>query len=201
MDETDPPTAAHIDCPFCAKPVTLIDPSQTVLNCPECGQQFYAPTIPEEESTADADLAQSDADAEVARREAELSELRISQVANLRRGAIRSRSWFIVGAVACVVAAIQFVYLAFEKYRMGQRRGPIRDLLGAAALLILVPYFTGRVSKLGREIAESRLKDPTTPPDFSTLSDGSQRWTNLEQLAGSNPESSAGIDQSDELPR
>jgi hypothetical protein len=164
--------------------VGVSDPAQTVLQCPACGQQFFAPSTPEEDSTSNHEQAQAQAADEEARREAELSELRISQVANLRRGAIRSRSWFIVGAVACVVGASQFVYFAIERYRGGERSGPLRDGLCAAILLMIVPYFMRKIRLLGKEIAESRLKEPATPPDFTTLSDGSQRWANLDQLAG-----------------
>jgi len=184
-DSTPPPDEVpQFECPFCGKSVGVSDPAQTVFQCPDCGQQFFAPTTAEEDSTATHEQAQAQAADEEARREAELSELRISQVANLRRGAIRSRSWFIVGAVACVVGASQFVYFAIERYRGGERHGPLRDALGAAILLMIVPYFMRKIRVLGKEIAESRLKDPATPPDFSTLSDGSQRWANLDQLAG-----------------
>jgi ribosomal protein L37AE/L43A len=184
-DSTPPPDEVpQFECPFCGKSVGVSDPAQTVLQCPACGQQFFPQTASEEDSASDNEQAQAHTADEEARREAELSELRISQVANLRRGAIRSRSWFIVGAVACVVGASQFVYFAIEKYRAGERRGPLRDAICAAILLMIVPYFLRKIRILGQEISESRLKDPATPPDFSTLSDGSQQWTNLDQLAG-----------------
>ena len=139
-DSTPPPDEVpQFECPFCGKSVGVSDPAQTVFQCPDCGQQFFAPTTAEEDSTATHEQAQAQAADEEARREAELSELRISQVANLRRGAIRSRSWFIVGAVACVVGASQFVYFAIERYRGGERHGPLRDALGAAILLMIVP--------------------------------------------------------------
>jgi len=183
-DSTPPPDEPARYCPFCGKPLGVSDPAQAVLQCPDCGQQFFLSTAPEDDSTADAEQVEARADDEEAQRDAELSEMRISQVASLRRGAIRTRSWFIVVAAACVVVAIQFIYLAIEKYRVGQRRDPLRDVLCAGILLVIVPFVTRRILQLGSEIAESRLKDPTTPPDFSTLSDGSQRWTNLDQLAG-----------------
>jgi hypothetical protein len=40
----------------------------------------------------------------------------------------------------------------------------------------------GRAIALHREATKSRVDTPMTPPDFSTLSDGSQRWKNLEEL-------------------
>jgi hypothetical protein len=43
-------------------------------------------------------------------------------------------------------------------------------------------FFMRRAIVLHREATQSYLKDPTTTPDFSTLSDGSQRWKNLEDL-------------------
>jgi DNA-directed RNA polymerase subunit RPC12/RpoP len=193
MEESAPPPerASQYDCPACGKAVAASDPSQSVLQCPDCGQQFFVPAPPDADSALNEEQDRDDDAAEEARREAELSELRISQVANLRRGAIRSRSWFIVGAVAGVVGAAQFIYFAIAKYRTGQRAGPLRDLLCAVVLLAIVPYFTRRIRQLGHEIAESRLKDPIAPPDFSTLSDGSQRWTNLDQL-GHHDESERG---------
>jgi hypothetical protein len=157
-----------------------------VLQCPQCGQQFFVSTDGAEELASADDEGQTQTPEDDAKADADLSELRIRQVSDLRRGAIRSRSWLIVVAVACVVGAGQLIYLAVRQYHAGHRRGALRDVLCAAVALLIVPYLVRRIRQLGNEIRETRLKDPQTPPDFSTLSDGSQRWTNLEDLTGKN---------------
>lgn len=100
----------------------------------------------------------------------------------MRRGAYRTRSWLIIAAVACVAGAAQLIYLAVRGYHFGQRIVPGGDLLAAAVALVVLPFFIRRAIRVNREIRQSPLDEPQTPPDFSTLSDGSQRWKNLEAM-------------------
>jgi hypothetical protein len=115
--------------------------------------------------------------------EADLSGLKIKQISALRRGAYRTRSWLMIGAISCAVGAAQLVFLAIKARRAGLRLVPLGEVLMAVIGLGLCVYFSRRALEAHREIQKSRLQEPTTPPDFSTLSDGSQRWRNLQSMA------------------
>jgi hypothetical protein len=120
----------------------------------------------------------------------ELSGLKIRQISDLRRGAVRTRSWLQIGAIACAVGAIQLIFLAVSGYRAGLRLSPLGDLTGSVLAIILSIYFSSRAVAAHREIQQSHLEEPQTPPDFSTLSDGSQHSANLERMADQTSEDS-----------
>jgi hypothetical protein len=111
----------------------------------------------------------------------ELDGLRIRQLSSLRRGAYRARSIAIVVAAACLVAAVQFTIEAFTG-----TAATYRAISGASAVFALFAavHFARRVAKLQREIRTPPPMPPEPPggPDFSTLSDGSQQWKNLEDI-------------------
>ena len=48
--------------------------------------------------------------------------------------------------------------------------------------VVAVRFFIHRAIEIHREAKRSRIEPPATPPDFSTLDNGSQRWKNLEQI-------------------
>lgn len=60
---------------------------------------------------------------------------------------------------------------------------PLGDLAAAIVAVVLSIYFGTRALAAHREIRQSHLQEPQTPPDFSTLSDGSQHSANLERMA------------------
>ena len=115
----------------------------------------------------------------------ELDGLRIRQLSTLRRGAYRARSYAIIGAVAGFVVAIQLVIMTVPLVRArGWGRWPIGYVLFAAAAVMIGAYFTRRALEVHREI-KTPAPLPPTPlggPDFSTLSDGSQQWKNLDDI-------------------
>ena len=122
--------------------------------------------------------------------DAELSGLRIRQVTSLRRGAFRSRSYCIIGAAACLVCAIQLVVMMVKLARFHDARH--WAMIGGEALLALSAVWgclalTRRAIAFHRELQKPMLEDPTTPPDFSTLSDGSQQVQALEQMMSDQP--------------
>ena len=110
--------------------------------------------------------------------------MRVHELARGRRATIRARSWLIVGMVGCVAVAGEMIRKAVVAVRGlhavslravdVRRRGDGRDRDGG------VPR-PPRPGDLG-ELAKPLLQDPETPPDFSTLSDGSQHWKNLDQM-------------------
>lgn len=171
-------------CPHCGGLVSVEGPTQSGLRCPHCGESFSIASddVPANTAAGGVEDAQARAETE-ARREADLSERRIRQVANLRRGAYRTRSWLIIGACTCAVGFAQLVHLAIRDWRFGLRLGPAADVILAMLAAAVFWHFVRRIRALSREIHEPPMHDPATPPDFSTLSDGSQRWANLDELA------------------
>ena len=114
-------------------------------------------------------------------REHELDGLRIRQLSALRRGAYRARSFAIIVAVACLVVGIQLTVKTFTGV------APIFRVLSAALAAFAffgAVHFARRVAALQREIRTPPPMPPEPPggPDFSTLSDGSQQWKNLEDV-------------------
>jgi hypothetical protein len=171
-------------CPHCGGLVSVQETTQSLLHCPHCTELF---SITNDGSTEhvpsdSSDVGHAPAGIETGP-EAELSELRIRQVAGLRRGAYRSRSWLLMGACTCGVGFAQCVHLAVRDWRLGLRMGPATDLILAAAAVLAFRFFLRRIRDLNRELRESAMRGPATPPDLSSLSDGSQQWANLNELA------------------
>lgn len=114
-------------------------------------------------------------------REHELDGLRIRQLSALRRSAYRTRSFAIIVAVACLVVGIQLAIKAFRA-----ESAWFRVLSAALAVFALfgAVHFTRRIAALQRELRTPPPMPPEPPggPDFSTLSDGSQQWKNLEDI-------------------
>lgn len=157
------------------------------MECPHCGQAVNLATDDEPqafsvsgtESSAPGVTADDD----------ELSGVKIRQIADLRRGAIRTRSWLTISVIVCAVGAIQLIFLAITGYRAGLRLAPSGDVAAAVVALLLTFYFGKRAIAAHREIQCSHLEEPQTPPDFSTLSNGSQYSANLEKMSDSSFES------------
>jgi hypothetical protein len=74
--------------------------------------------------------------------------------------------------------------MTMQEVRRGSIVLPIGFCFAAAAALMGSSYFIRSALLLTKEIRTSfSIPEPTTPPDFSTLSDGSQRWKNLGESA------------------
>ena len=61
---------------------------------------------------------------------------------------------------------------------------PVGYLCGILAAAMAGSYFYRRAAELTRELKRrpAALDEPQTPPDFSTLSDGSHYWKNLQEM-------------------
>jgi hypothetical protein len=180
-DSAPPRDVPQHFCPNCGQPVTSSDAQFNDRLCLSCWQELS--TAPEDP----ADGAPIIVDDEVPEAvdqpdEADLSGMRIRQVSALRRGAYRTRSWLLIGAIACGAGAAQLIFLAVRAHRNGHGTVLTGDLLVAFVALLAAPYFLRRAMQVNREIRQSAIEEPSTPPDFSTLSDGSQRWTNLQAM-------------------
>ena len=174
--------APFYQCPGCGHAVSA-DPGKNLLQCPRCGEQFFVPASDSESSCEQTETDPSAPPTSTQTTDAELSELRIRQVSSLRRGAYRARSWCIIAAVVCAVAAIKLVQMLVVDWRSGMTLAPIGEALAAAAAVMICGHFARRVGQLTREIRNSRLADPLTPPDLSTLRDGTQRFAGLDELS------------------
>jgi hypothetical protein len=114
----------------------------------------------------------------------ELDGLRMRQVITARRAAIRSRTYMLLGAMLCAVGVAKLITLMIPHIRHGGwSRLLIAYGIAAALAIIATLYCLQRAAELNRESKATALPEPTTPPDFSTLSDGSQHAKNLENIA------------------
>ena len=190
-----PPPVEHplpdsYPCPECGSAVPADADGGAILQCPRCGTQFFLPADPDEiEHAAPEDAAAVEAPSDA---DAELSALRIRQVSALRRGAYRARSYCIIGAAVCGVAVVNLILRLAELLRHHRwqarwvRYGVLYTVLAMAAAYGLV-YFVHRINELTREVRRPSLQDPATPPDFSTLSDGSHHVRDLEAFGSAGP--------------
>jgi len=114
----------------------------------------------------------------------QLDSVRIHQLTKLRRATIRSRSWCLIGAIVGFVAVVELIHkvVRYVRYDHGWGIWPSAFVLVAIGSGMTSLYFFRRCVELHREIQTPLLRDPPGPPDFSTLSDGSQRWKNLEDV-------------------
>jgi len=111
-----------------------------------------------------------------------LTAARVRQLSALRRGAYRTRSYFVIAVVACVVAEGQLAMMTVRHVRAaGWQLRPLGYVCGIFAAMMAAAYFLRRAAELTREL-RTRAPDPQAAPDFSTLSDGSHAWKNLEQM-------------------
>ncbi len=140
-------------------------------------------------------MAEAEAQAARDRREMELSEVRVRQVATLRRSMIRSRSYFITGAWTCFFSIIELAWLAGLKFRELQAAGaagfhvgtldyflPTLEIFCVVAAAFGARYFFRRARQAALELRATVMKDPETPPDLSTLGGGIEQWRGLEQM-------------------
>lgn len=146
--------------------------------CPACG----AAVVFDDAPTDAAGISKED----------ELSARRISHLARLRKSAIRRRSHLLLLAIVCVVGAAQLL-LSIGRLALSPAawRGDVRlDTLLFLALYALLLYVAlkyarrllQRAAELKAEYSHSDLTEPATPPDYSTLSDGSAHLRALDEM-------------------
>lgn len=184
MDDTTPnpdPEPILYACPHCGQDVSAPpQPDAPFITCPHCFTEFVIPSqiAPEDEPQEEA--SESDDD--------DLSGLRIRAVTKLRRAAIRNRSYLIILTSICLVGIVQLGINIFRHLRHGDwGRKPLGYALFIILLVILAVHFVRRALAYHWEIRQSALTEPDAAPDFSSLSDGSQHWKNLEKFAQDTP--------------
>ena len=181
---------AHtIVCPECGHAYELEGRiTSGFLQCPACAAQFFAPdTSVREESDPERENDEpEDDEASALNRQEELHYLRIRQaVLTERRALARTRTWYIVGTAGFAVAAVQMLVLAYKYVYTsgaGWRLRPVGYVLGALTACLAAVIWLQRIRAINAELRRPALEEPETPPDFSTLGDGSERWKNLEAM-------------------
>jgi hypothetical protein len=115
--------------------------------------------------------------------EAELNSIRIRQLAAEKRSTYRQRSYCIMAVAVCVVGILQLGWMTWQHLRsLGWTARPIGYVLFMILFAWLARRFTLRAIALHRAAKRSLLGEPSTPPDFSSLDDGSKQWKNLEDV-------------------
>ena len=163
-------------CPHCNAEVHVDWPAEAFIRCPHCGEEF---ALPAEATSAELPLQYPHDELS-----AELNVQRIQRIVLQRRADIRLRSYFFLGAFGCLAVVITF------SYAVGKRMFDRMPLISTEALQIAIAlvaivgcgYFGMRAHRLTRELNKPLLPEPTTPPDFSDLGDGSQQAKALEEL-------------------
>jgi hypothetical protein len=182
--ETSEPDAGVYTCPHCSATVT-IDPNQRgpFVICPGCGNEFAISTAPEEDDPE----ARARAEDELASRERELDAMRIRQLSTGRRAAIRAQGYLMVGLCGCLGGLLLIVLDAVKHvHATGAARLSafliLRSIVGVVGTIWGAVYFFRRWRSIAAELRKSALVEPTTPPDFSSLSDGTQQVKHLEDV-------------------
>lgn len=154
-------------CPHCGGEVEAAADGGELLGCPHCGGAFALPA----ENIA---TRAQENDHDQPQREAELDGLRIQQVVRGRRAAIRARSYCLIALLGCAVIAIQAAVMGVGHLRDRHFFRTAMYLVTAIALAIAAWHFLQKTIELGKEAAAQPPPDPQAPPDFTSLSDGSQ---------------------------
>jgi len=171
--DRDPPPAWT--CPYCGAVFTATTDIVACL-CPSCGRQVVV-------GPADASEPQDTPPVTQIASDDELDGLRVRQIAVMKRSAWRSRSYMLIVLVGLLTIAGQMIWMAIQQFRRGDAALiSYLYLAVAGGCLALTRPIWLRAQRLKAEAQRSDLPAPTGPPDFSSLSDGSQRWKNLERI-------------------
>jgi hypothetical protein len=189
-----PGQTSPLVCGRCGMQVDIAH--RTPAQCTHCGAEIIinaaADPEPAGEIRIDADDEyQTDPEAAEEDDEDELSSLRIRQVSALRRGAYRARSYCVVILSGLLFSAVELAMMTLHNMRAGGERFLSAIYLAAGTLALIFSWkLFGRIVELTRELKQPLLTDPLEPPDFSTLSDGSQHARHLAEMhePGDDPE-------------
>jgi hypothetical protein len=175
---SETPTST-VNCPECGQElaVTLLETPQLV-QCPECEGEFVVPAL---DGTTGAEPPLENESAPGT--QSELDGLRVRQIVMARRAAIRSRTYMLLGAMLCAVGCAKLITMTIPVVRQeGWSRAAIAYAVFAALAVVGALYCVRRAAEFNAESKAGPLPEPATPPDFSTLSDGSQHARNLQDI-------------------
>jgi hypothetical protein len=112
----------------------------------------------------------------------ELDGVRIRRLAAERRAILRSRSHCIIAGVVCVVLEWQLCWMIVEQWAKASSLRMLVYALAACAIAIIAALCGHRAVELTGQLRRPLIEEPASPPDFSTLGDGSQQAKNLEEI-------------------
>jgi hypothetical protein len=165
-------------CPHCQREF-LVTPaaSAALVECPHCHAQVV---VADEDGSTEFET--DAAEHSTPDRQEELDGLRIRQLSRARRATFRAISYTLIAAVVCGVSVLQCFWECWLSLRMHAILPAIGYVIFAILLALGSIHFAKRTIALRREAATHPEATPETPPDFSTLSDGTQAAKNLENL-------------------
>jgi hypothetical protein len=176
-----------LDCPACGKAFAAAEGSLQI--CPVCGHQFF---LQEPEVAEYDDAAREAAEMRIESEREKLDLRHIKAIQLERRSIFRNRTWLLVGAWTCIGVAGQLVWLGVRWFLpvsplQGWVRppNPVRGaayMVLAAGLVIFSIHFFRHARRLLIVAKQTVIPEPSTPPDFEPLSDGSQFVSQLSQM-------------------
>jgi hypothetical protein len=173
---------AGFECPHCGETVAETPGAMArLVDCPVCEERFLIPSadgsreVPERSGESDEEKAEA--------MQGELDGLRMRHLVVVRRAAMRSRTYCIVGAGGCAMGAVKLSLMARAEVRAVGWHARQGVLVVLAVLgLVGVRYLLRRAAHWARESRGVKMPEPETAPDFAPLSDGSQHARNLEEM-------------------
>jgi hypothetical protein len=113
----------------------------------------------------------------------ELDADRIDRIARMRQALGRSRSHAVALALITAVLAAQLLFnLVRHLLAQGLTGRAALFALGATLLATITTIAIRRARAISRELRQPLHHPPPQQPDFSTLSNGTQRWQNLDRM-------------------
>jgi predicted RNA-binding Zn-ribbon protein involved in translation (DUF1610 family) len=167
-----------LSCPACGESFA---PAETALQeCPHCGEQFFI-EIESEESDEDREARDAIERRLVAEKE-RLDDRHIRVVQLEKRSLYRSRSWMLVLGCLLIGLAGQLVWRGVVQFEADATRAIAYFVIAVGLIAFSVRFFR-RAKRYLDEARAITLPEPTTPPDFSTLSDGRQIVDHLRSMS------------------
>jgi hypothetical protein len=181
MSEATGEVPIRFHCPGCNEQVEVSPESAgQLVRCPYCNTDFFAS---HEQSHLPVVDDTSPETAELDRQSA-FDKLRIENYKALRMGAIRARSWWLIGLCMSLLAGLDMIGKALIYISVFRQWGiePVGRSVVAALMLMFAKHARKRAAEFKKEIERSAIPEPAAPPDFSPLNNGSDNWTNLENV-------------------
>jgi hypothetical protein len=177
----EPSDFERFACPGCTEAIDVpAESAGKLVRCPYCNTHFFASAEQADQPVVD-DTTPESTDID---RESAFNKLRIANYTALRMGAIRARSWWLIAMVLAILIVLDMMANAALYVAMFHRWGvwpTLRVVIGVLCTKFAAHAWR-RAAALHREISKSAIPEPTTPPDFSTLDDGSDRLKQLENI-------------------
>jgi hypothetical protein len=172
---SDPPSSQSLQCPACGNVIEIAcawssDWAAGFITCPHCHADLLLPD-PQQQASTQMDAPESP-EPQAGVPGGALDGLRIQRLATMRRATYRSRSYALVAAGGCAVAAVQ---LAVSTVRQVLAAGWSTRAVAYALLAMLAGcaavWFWGRAAKLSSEIRRSISSQADDQPDLSAPDD------------------------------